>query len=61
MVDSEHKTIVTSKVAYKLGMLLQKGDFAINPEKGSSLAKYAAWDPDERLAKTGPKKFLQFC
>ena len=61
MVDSEHRTIVASKVAYKLGTFLQKGDFAVNPEKRSSLAKYVAWDPDERLAKTGPKKFLKFC
>jgi hypothetical protein len=61
MVHSEHKTIVASKVAYKLGMLLQKKDFAVNPEKRDSLAKYVAWNPDEMLAKTGSIKFLQFC
>jgi hypothetical protein len=61
MVDSEGKSIVASKVAYKLGTFLSKGDFAVNPEKRNSLAKYVAWDPEERLAKIGPKKFIQFC
>jgi hypothetical protein len=61
LVDSEDKQIVKSKINYKLGTLMASGRFAVDPDTKDSLGKYVAWSPDERIAKYGPKKFMDFC
>jgi hypothetical protein len=61
LVDSKDKQIVKSKINYKLGTLMPGGRFAVNPDTKDPLEKYVAWSPDERIAKYGPKKFMDFC
>ena len=61
MVDSKDKVVAESKVAYKLGTLLPKRDFAVCPENKNSLARYVAWDPVKRISEIGSKKFQIFC
>jgi len=61
LVDSKDKQIVKSKINYKLGTLMPGNRFAVDPGTEDPLGKYVAWSPDERIAKYGPKKFLDFC
>jgi hypothetical protein len=61
LVNSKDNAIVESKIAYKLGQLLAKEDFAVNPETKNPLSKYVDWSPDEKIAKFGQKKFKEFC
>jgi hypothetical protein len=61
LVKPRAKSVVQSKMTYKLGSLLKKQDFAVNPEANNPLSKYVAWSPKERAAESGPKKFEQFC
>jgi hypothetical protein len=61
LVDSKDKQIVKSKINYKLGTLMASGRFAVDPDTKDPLEKYVAWSPDERIAKYGPKKFMDFC
>jgi len=61
LVDSKDKQIVKSKIYYKLGTLMPGGRFAMDPGTEDSLEKYVAWSPDERIAKFGSKKFMDFC
>jgi len=60
LVDSKDKQIVKSKINYKLGTLMPGGRFAVDPDTEDPLEKYVAWSPDERIAKYGPKKFMDF-
>jgi hypothetical protein len=61
LVDSKDKQIVKSKINYKLGTLMASGRFVVDPDTKDHLEKYVAWSPDERIAKYGPKKFMDFC
>ena len=61
LVDSKDKQIVKSKINYKLGTLMPGNRFAVDPDTKDPLEKYVAWSPDERIAKYGPKKFMNFC
>jgi hypothetical protein len=61
LVDSKDKQIIKSKINYKLGTLMASGRFAVDPDTKDPLEKYVAWSPDERIAKYGPKKFMDFC
>jgi hypothetical protein len=61
LVDSKDKQIVKSKINYKFGTLMASGRFAVDPDTKDPLEKYVAWSPDERIAKYGPKKFMDFC
>jgi hypothetical protein len=61
LVDSKDKQIVKSKINYKLGTLMPAGRFAVNPDPKDPLEKYVEWSPDERIAKYGQKKFMDFC
>jgi hypothetical protein len=61
LADSKDKQIVKSKINYKLGTLMASGRFAVDPDTKDPLEKYVAWSPDERIAKYGPKKFMDFC
>jgi uncharacterized membrane protein len=40
---------------------MASGRFAVDPDTKDPLEKYVAWSPDERIAKYGPKKFMDFC
>jgi len=61
LVDLKEKQIVKSKIKYKLGTLMPGSRFAVDPDTKDPLEKYVAWSPDERIAKYGPKKFMDFC
>ena len=52
--------IVSSKMKYKLGLLLEKDAFSVDPEAADPLAKYIAWSIDDRIAKSGADKFDKF-
>lgn len=40
---------------------MPNGRFAVDPDTEDPLERYVAWSPDERIAKYGPKKFMDFC
>jgi len=61
LVDLKDKSVVKSKMVYKLGTHLPKSDFAVDPNTEHPFSKYVAWSPEERIAKFGQKKFRQFC
>lgn len=61
LVDSKNKQMVKGKINYKLGTLMSGDRFAVDPDTEDPLEKYVAWSPDERIAKYGPKKFMDFC
>lgn len=52
--------IVRSKIKYKLGSLLKKDVFSVDPEADDPLVKYVAWSVDDRIAKFGDDKFEKF-
>lgn len=60
MVEPKLKEAVKSKLGSKLGTLLSKDKYAIDPPAGNSLAKYVAWMPEKRIADYGQTKFNQF-
>jgi len=60
LVENGKKRIIASKMVYRLGMLLPKGEFAVDPEPQHPLRKYVAWSADERIVKFGSKKFPEF-
>ena len=60
MVEPKFKDIVKSKLAYKLGTLLPKDKYAIDPTVENSLRQYVAWLPEKRIADYGQSKFNQF-
>jgi hypothetical protein len=59
MVEPKFKEIVKSKLAYKLGTLLPKDKYAIDPTAEDSLEQYVAWLPEKRIADFGQSKFNQ--
>jgi len=52
--------IVKSKIKYKLGTLLEKDVFSVDPNTDHPLAKYVAWSVEERRAKYSTNKFQKF-
>lgn len=60
MVEPKFKDIIKSKLAYKLGTLLPKEKYAINPTAENTLGQYVAWLPEKRIADYGQSKFSQF-
>jgi hypothetical protein len=61
LTEKEYKQIVASKMAYKLGALISRDGFAVDPNIKNPLRKYVAWSSEDRIAKYGPKKFTEFC
>jgi len=61
LLESQHVRVVKSKVAFKLGTMLSEDKFAIDPKAENPLEKYVAWQPDKRIAESGPEKFAAFC
>ncbi len=61
LLESQHVRVVKSKVAFKLGTVLSKDRFAVDPIAENPLAKYVAWQPDKRIAESGPEKFTALC
>ena len=60
MVEPKFKEIIKTKLAYKLGTLLSKDKYAIDPAAGDNLGQYVAWLPEKRIADFGQSKFNQF-
>ena len=60
-LESQHARVVKSKVAFKLGTMLSEDKFAVDPDAENPLEKYVAWQPDKRIAESGPEKFVAFC
>ena len=60
MVEPKFKEIVKSKLSYKLGTLLSKEKYAIDPTAEHNLGQYVAWLPGKRIADFGQSKFNQF-
>jgi hypothetical protein len=61
LLESQHARVVKSKVAFKLGTMLSEDKFAVDPDAENPLEKYVAWQPDKRIAESGPEKFAAFC
>jgi hypothetical protein len=61
LVDSKDNQIVKSKINYKLGTLMPRDLFAVDPDTKDPLEKYVAWSPNGEISKYGPKKFTQYC
>jgi hypothetical protein len=59
--ESDKLKIVRSKMKYKLGLLLEKDAFSVDPGIDNPLAKYVAWSIDDRITKFGADKFEKFC
>ena len=53
--------IVSNKMKYKLGLLLAKDAFSVDPNTHNPLAKYVAWSIEDRINKYGVEKFQKFC
>jgi hypothetical protein len=60
MVEPKFKEVVKTKIACKLGTLLSKDKYAIDPTEENSLEQYVAWVPEKRIAGYGQNKFNQF-
>jgi hypothetical protein len=60
LVEKEAKEIIRSKISFKLRNLVSD-KFAVDPDNESSLSKYVAWPVEDRLSKSGTKKFSEFC
>lgn len=41
--------------------MLSEDKFAIDPDVKNPLEKYVAWQPNQRIAESGPEKFAAFC
>jgi hypothetical protein len=61
LLESQHARVVKSKVVFKLGTMLSEDKFAIDPDAENPLEKYVAWQPNQRIAESGPEKFAAFC
>ena len=59
LTEKRFKEIVRSKMNYKLGTLVPD-KFAVDPDKDSSLRKYAAWSTVDRISKLRLDKFSEF-
>ena len=60
MVEPKFKEMVKTKLSYKLGTLLSKDKYDIDPSAGNSLEQYVAWVPEKRIMDFGQSKFNQF-
>lgn len=61
MMEPEKKSIIRSKIAYKLGTLLTGDKFAIDPDSDSPFKQYVAWEVEKRIAERGLKfEFTDF-
>ena len=60
MVEPKYREIVKSKLDYKLGTLLTKEKYAIDPTTENSLEQYVAWIPEKRIVDFGQTKFNHF-
>jgi hypothetical protein len=60
LVEKGQKRIISSKMVYELGTLLSEDKFAVDPDVRHPLRKYVAWSFEERVAKSGAKKFTEF-
>lgn len=60
LLENGRRQIVASKMSYRLGTLLPKCEFAVDPETQHPLGNYVAWSAEERIAKLGSKKFAEF-
>jgi hypothetical protein len=61
LIEKKTKRVIASKMAYRLGRLLPKGEFAVDPEPQHPLGEYVAWSAEERIFKSGSTKFTVFC
>lgn len=61
LLESQHARVVKSKVTFKLRTMLSEDKFAIDPDAENPLEKYVAWQPEKRIAESGPEKFAAFC
>lgn len=61
LIEKEKKRIIGSKMIYELGTLLSEDKFAVDPDVKHPLRKYVAWSFEDRVAKSGVKKFTEFC
>jgi hypothetical protein len=52
--------IVRSKIKYKLGSLLEKDAFSVDPNSDDPLIKYVAWPFEDTITKRGADKFKKF-
>ena len=60
MVEPKFKEMVKTKLAYKLGTLLSKDKYVIDPAAGNGLEQYVAWLPGKKIVDFGQSKFNQF-
>ncbi len=52
--------IIKSKIKYKLGTLLEKNAFSVDPNPDHPLTKYVAWPFEDKIIKRGENKFKKF-
>jgi len=58
--EPDQLEIVRSKIKYKLGSLLNKDAFSVDPNSINPLIKYVAWPFEDILTKRGADKFKKF-
>ena len=58
--EPEKLKIIRSKIKYKLGRLLEKDAFSVDPECDDLLIKYVAWPFEDTIKKRGADKFKKF-
>ena len=58
--DPNQLKIVSSKMKYKLGLLLEKDAFFVNPDSDHPLAEYVAWPVEDTITERGADKFKRF-
>jgi hypothetical protein len=61
LLESKHRQVIKSKIAFKLGTLLSREKFAVDPNAESEFEKYVAWESGKRIVDFGPEKFAVFC
>ena len=60
MVEPKFKEMVKTNLSCKLGTLISKDKYAIDPTAGTNLEQYIAWQPEKRITDFGQNKFNQF-
>lgn len=60
MVEPRFKEMVKINLSHKLGTLLSKEKYVIDPMAGDSFEQYVAWQPEKRITDNGQAKFSQF-
>lgn len=61
LLEPECYEVIKSKIVFKLGTLISKDKFMVDPDIENPLVDYVAWSPKDRIAKDGLKKFTIFC